>query len=243
MNLKLLCLPLLLGSFGLQAEIYKSVDEHGNAVFTDAPQAAQEANTETVIVPELNTMEAAPVPAYTPGAETEPGFKYTELGIKPSNDSTVRSNNGDVAVTLTLTPKLQKGHQINLYLDGKKLAGSSRYFQLSNVERGTHTLRAEVVDGDNKVLIQQSSTFHLQRATAPRPAHTANDDDEISILPIFDEMIGLLPGIGDGEEVSTGVQTRWPKDQLSHYEDANGNERVSMLQPIAPTWPQERMAK
>lgn len=238
MNIKLLCLPLLLGCFTLQAEIYKSTDADGNVSFSDAPSATTE--SEPVEIQTPNTIAPTSAPALTPQGEIKPDFRYTSLSISPANDSTIRSNNGNFSVTLTLTPALKTGHSLHFYFDGKKQAGSGTSYQFNNVDRGAHNLRAEVVDGDGKVLIQQSSTVHLQRATAQLNTPTPSDDDEISILPIFDEMVSALPWVGD-DTPSVGTQPVWPKDRLAHYEDANGNESVSMLQPTAPTWPQDRL--
>jgi hypothetical protein len=50
-------------------------------------------------------------------------------------------------------------------------AGEDATFALSNIDRGTHTLTAEVVDGNGSVVFTSNqSTFHLQRysiITAP----------------------------------------------------------------------------
>jgi hypothetical protein len=81
-----------------------------------------------------------------------------------------------------LQPRLQPGHRIRLLLDNAPTgsAQSNGVFALTNADRGTHTVAAQVVDDDGAVVFTGSSTtFHLQRHsvlnTPPRPSPAGNN--------------------------------------------------------------------
>jgi hypothetical protein len=50
-----------------------------------------------------------------------------------------------------------RGDQLALYMDGAQVSvGSSPQFELNNIDRGTHTLKASVVDNGGKAIISSS---------------------------------------------------------------------------------------
>jgi len=69
---------------------------------------------------------------------------------------------------------VEAGHRYRLYLDGRAVEGllQSGAVQLRNVGRGTHSLRAEVVDaGSGEVLAaSEPVTFHLLQPGRLSPA-------------------------------------------------------------------------
>lgn len=104
---------------------------------------------------------------------------YASLQIlRPHQDETIHDNNGRVPVALHLVPALQtaQGHRIQILLDGRPY-GSDRagtQFTLDNVDRGTHTLQAMVVDrAGDKLIASDSVTFHLWRASRLFPGRRA----------------------------------------------------------------------
>ncbi len=145
------------------AEIYRSIDENGNVVFTDKPSAG----AELIEVDELQTIQPPPVGdfEYTPPpAKPEP--KYTEVSItSPQDDMAIRDNGGNVTVSIMTKPALQGSDMLVLYLDGKEfLLGKSTTRSFSGLDRGSHQLRAVIKNAEGR--IQQSSTsvtFHLLR--------------------------------------------------------------------------------
>ncbi|NIP16311.1 MAG: DUF4124 domain-containing protein [Pseudomonadales bacterium] len=173
--------------------IYKTIDEDGNVVFTDTPPRA-DGPSETVTVSSPNSFDPAEAGTegstrqlwiVDPDAEDEtPGEVYAALTItSPEEDENIRENAGNVTVTVKLEPpNLQPGHRIRLLLDGSPTGGTSTtgLFALTNVDRGTHSLKAEVVDEAGKLIYAgPASTFHLQRYSvlnAPvRPANPINN--------------------------------------------------------------------
>ncbi len=181
--LALMLAMLLVGlSSGSEAasRIYKTVDENGNIIFTDIPPKEGQSG-EPVAVESPNTFQpAAPesreewiVDSEEADTDAEE-FNYNAVTItSPSNDQAVRENAGNVTVVAEVEPALQIGHHIRIVMDDTpEQAGPQTVFTLPNVDRGTHTLLAQVVDDAGKVLITSSPVvFHLQRvAAAPRPA-------------------------------------------------------------------------
>lgn len=163
------------------SRIYKTVDENGNVVFTDIPPKEGQSG-QAVAVEMPNTFQpAAPEsreewivdPADEEDAEAA-SFSYTSLSITaPGNDEAIRENAGNVNVVAEVNPELQIGHRVRILMDGKpEQAGAQTVFMLPNVDRGTHSVQAEIIDDSGKVLITSSpTTFTLQRvAAAPRPS-------------------------------------------------------------------------
>jgi len=145
--------------------VYKTVDEHGNVIYTDKP--SQEA--EKIQIDELKTIKNPYADKYiykpyTP--KKEPEKKYDSLSItSPADDEAIRSNTGDVTITIAVKPGLGSDDQLQLLLDGKQVAsGNGNRFALKNIDRGTHTVVVQVVDTDGKVIISSpSQQFHLLR--------------------------------------------------------------------------------
>lgn len=171
---RLLLLLLLLGPAGPGlAAVYKWVDEQGNVVYSDQPRPG----AEQVKVPPVSTYPAPPLPPRTAGADAPkaPAPAYTQVSIvQPSHDSTVRNNAGVVVISALLEPPLRSdlGHQIVLSMDGEPVGepGPTTAIQLSNVDRGTHTLQVSVVDDAGEVLASsEPSTFHMRRVSIQHP--------------------------------------------------------------------------
>ena len=95
---------------------------------------------------------------------------YETLRISaPAEDETVHNNEGNVAVAVELSPPLRiaAGERIVLLLDGAVVAsGSAQRFELTGIDRGTHSLRARVAAADGSAVAESATvTFHLWRAS------------------------------------------------------------------------------
>jgi hypothetical protein len=155
------------------AEIYKYTDANGNTVFTNQPP--QGTNAQEVTLPPVNTLQSPP-PQTMPGNDPQNGaaeqvYSVLEITNLP-NEEALRSNNGDLTVSVRIEPQLRIGDTLQLLLDGQpygnRVAGTQ--FTLSNVERGEHSLAVQAFSGDR--LIQQSPTvtLSLQRTSTNNPA-------------------------------------------------------------------------
>lgn len=165
MRTLLMLLALLAGS--TQAAVYTYVDANGNRVYTDQPHKGAE-RLQMPAAPSVNPAPAAPQRSVTiPAVKRPPAVRYQMLRILlPLPDTAVREENGELIVTVTSEPALQEGHRYRLLLDGNvaQEPGRSPVFALKNVDRGTHTLAAEIIDYDDYVIERTpAQPVHLQR--------------------------------------------------------------------------------
>ena len=147
------------------AEVYKRINPDGSVEFTGTPSSSED---EPVKLAPMSTFKATPTaPTRSSGSRPTPSLnKYTSLKItSPANDTTIRDNAGNLSINVSVSPSLGTGHQLVLLIDGSpKAEGRSGQFTLTNIDRGSHTLQARVIDAANKLLISsQTITIHLQR--------------------------------------------------------------------------------
>ncbi len=162
MKLNILLVLFLIQSTAVYAqnEVYKSVDEHGNTVFSDTPTT----DSEKIEVQDIQTVPALEnYPEYT--RPEKPVERYSTINIiSPDDDATIWNNVGSLAVTVKIDPQLLAPDKIVLYLDGKEYAsGTSAGFSLTGVDRGTHNLRASIKNALGDIIISSKVvTFHLR---------------------------------------------------------------------------------
>ena len=168
----------------LHAKIYKTVDEDGNTIFTDAPSAPEDG--EAVILKPFTPVEfKAPKPLSTPEQqdqeeETTAASAYEQLTItKPEDGATLRGN-GDITIKVKHTPALHKNHQLALFINGQPVGTpqTNPVFELKNVSRGEINLQVSIIDASgNTVETAQSTVFvfrpmirrNLDNIPIPRP--------------------------------------------------------------------------
>ncbi len=169
--LLVLCfIPLIAG-----AAIYRSVDKDGNVVFSDQPQPG----AKQLKLPPIPTFKA-PVPDQSvDGAKKAPAkAAYAHFSIaQPADNATIRSNTGTVQVHLSLKPNLHPGDHIALKVDGQPQGGDITTTQVTfqNLNRGTHTVQAQVVNAQGDVVISTAVvTFYLHRASRLLPSRSSS---------------------------------------------------------------------
>ena len=158
---------MLLASPSLFAgEVYRVVDEDGQVTFTDSPAVNTQA--EAINLPAINIAIAPPVRT-NEGDDEAP---YTSARItQPLNNATIPPGQTTLAVELALEPTLQKGHLVQLYVDGRPqgAASTSTTFSVSNLNRGAHNVHIEVLSADKKRHTKtERVTFHVKRHSANR---------------------------------------------------------------------------
>lgn len=170
-------LLLVLLSLPAAAEVYRLVDKDGNITYTDQPQA--DAQVAPVVLPHLNKMKAT-VPVQEPqsdvpdtiesadGTEAEPPFAgYTRAVIlAPKNNEVIPNQQRNIIIQLSVEPQLQTGHRVQFWLDGKAQGApvSATSYQMNDLERGTHSLGAQILNDQGRVVISAGSVeVHIQR--------------------------------------------------------------------------------
>ncbi|MDP3845769.1 MAG: DUF4124 domain-containing protein [Pseudomonas sp.] len=168
----LACLLLAL-SLPAAAEIYSYTDANGNKVFTNEPP--QGSNAELVQLPPTNSVAAQPTTTNnnaTPNSSsTDAPFSVLQLTNLPT-DEAMRANNGTFSVGVNSVPHLAASQQVQLVLDGQPYGAvsSNPPLQLSNIERGDHTLAVQVLSGGRVVQQSDAVTFSVQRVNTSSPA-------------------------------------------------------------------------
>ncbi|MCO6059751.1 DUF4124 domain-containing protein [Pseudomonas sp. MOB-449] len=168
--------PLLAGlllvlALPAAAQIYKYTDANGNTVFTNQPPDG--AASEKIELPPTNAVQAQPpsAPASAADDAAQPAtYQLLELTDIPDDES-LRANNGTFSVGVKLEPRLQPGHQLRLRLDGQPYGTPSNVprLQLTNIDRGEHSLAVDVLAGTRVVQSSAAISFTIQRVHLGTP--------------------------------------------------------------------------
>lgn len=156
----------------LLADAYRYVDpKTGETVFTDKPPANQKSDPIKLESPTISTpYPTTPQETTTEASANKPGGTGTAFSLtilSPENEENIRANDGKVIVTAKSPHPLggRKGFLIRFILDGNPVSVSQSFSKtLTNLDRGTHTISAELISKTGKVLASaQPHRFHVQR--------------------------------------------------------------------------------
>jgi len=159
-------LTLISAGSPLFAEIYSWTDEHGNIVYGDQPDKKDKAEAVELNEPTVLNFPAVDTSKLDEEEEVEEEYSYQSIVItSPQDEGTIRENNGNVQVQLDIQPQLFDGHSVHIYLDGSaKASAAKNTVMLKNVDRGSHTVSAKIIDAEGEVLLEsESNSFHLHR--------------------------------------------------------------------------------
>lgn len=167
------CLPgLLLGAllalFTAQAmatEIYKSYDENGNVVFSDQPPSPE---AEPIDLPEVNVVTSTPAnprPVGNNDPDSGPGLPLALQMLTPADEETFWGTGQDLEVSFEVQPEMRPGMRIAIYIDDEREALiSSTRTTIRAIDRGTHSIRAELLDSRGNVLDEvRPRTFFMKQ--------------------------------------------------------------------------------
>jgi hypothetical protein len=155
--------------------VWKWVDERGVTHYSDRPMPG--ATQVDLQVPGRSSDTPPEYVDYSSSSSQKPtsaGPRYRSFEIsKPANDETFINVGGTVPVSLTIEPALQPGHTVQLHLDGQLAnasASGALNYSLQDVPRGTHTLRAVIVNRDGKQVQASSAVqFHVRQTSIANP--------------------------------------------------------------------------
>lgn len=162
---------LALVATGAQAQVYKSVDEHGNVTYTDEASSGGEP-VDVKPVTTVTLPKAEQVKAFEERQKKEEGSKqkasarYSRVAFNsPENDSAFHSGSGDMTFAVSSQPALRPGDLFEVSLDGQPIGqNASGQFPISNVFRGTHNASVRIVDKDGSIVQEgQTITFTIHR--------------------------------------------------------------------------------
>ncbi len=149
------------------AAVYKTVDEDGNVTFTDSKLSNE--NAEEIKLKPITQIPPASVKnnysnSQSKGNKTD-GNRYNKIKIiEPANNATIRGN-GNVVVRISLSPELSYSHRVRVLMNGQPVDKPERSLNvhIPNIERGTHRIKAEVIDQKGKIVKSTESTFYVHR--------------------------------------------------------------------------------
>jgi hypothetical protein len=160
----------------VKKELWKWTDANGVVHYSDVPGPG--AVRVDLVVP-----AAQPGPAATPApsaaaAPAKPaaaaGTTYTSLEIwEPENGASFFGADANVNVRMRSDPAVSADDSLLLYLDGKLVEGpvNSLDYTLTNLERGAHSVAAQILDSKGKEKIRsQPVVFHIKQVSVIPPA-------------------------------------------------------------------------
>lgn len=160
-----------------RAEIYKWVDKEGITHFSDREQLGAEKVSlppvQTYSAPKKETVVKTEVSNTVANKDEQPSVSVNyQLSITaPYDKDTFRSELGEVTVEVDLSPELQDGHKIRILVDNMaKAEEASLKFILQGIERGEHTLQAQLISSSGQTVASSGKiTFYMQRPRVIKP--------------------------------------------------------------------------
>jgi hypothetical protein len=159
--LTLTVLFLALAAMPLTAEVYKVIDEDGNVTFTDRPpgDGSKPMELQPISVVEAPVYELKPKPA-AEGEDGEPLSLRTLRGmyrdfviVAPQSEESIWHPDAPITVAWSTGTPLQTGMKANVSVDGKLQANTTdRVVPVANLERGEHTVTAELTNERNQTV-------------------------------------------------------------------------------------------
>lgn len=158
-----LMMVLLAGNVSA-SEIYKSYDENGNVVYSDQPPTP---DAEPIDLPEVNIVTSVPAnPRPVNRSGDDDGQTPLALQmLSPNNEETFWGTSQNLEVSFDVQPEMRQGLQIAIYIDDSREAviRTSRT-TIKSIDRGTHTVRAELLDSRGNVLDEVGPrTFYMKQ--------------------------------------------------------------------------------
>ncbi|MCC1495791.1 DUF4124 domain-containing protein [Alcanivorax sp. 1008] len=139
--------------------IYRTVDDQGRPVFTDAPGSGRPA--QEVQIREQNTIPMVVPRAAAPAEEkTKAPVRYELAITSPKSEETLH-NPESMTVAVSVTPEPSKGHVLRLLNNGEEVA-----MVIEWPERGEHRLVAQVLGQEGEVLAESAEVVvYVQRVS------------------------------------------------------------------------------
>lgn len=161
MHLRNLFLILLLSVTTLAyGEIFKTIDENGNVVYTNTPRPDQK--VEKVDLPPINEQPAIKAKPYHKKSKAQ--AQNYEIGIiQPLHDEVFFT--GELTVKVITRPSIPGAMKVALFMNGEPAKiGPAGDFKLTELHRGSYKLQAIIIDKQGNTVSQSNSpTIHIKK--------------------------------------------------------------------------------
>jgi hypothetical protein len=189
------------------AGVYKWIAPDGSVVYTDQPLKGAKRLAVPAWYPPPPPPVAPPIRGPIVPAMPEPHIGYADISVeKPSAGQYVREEGEGIKVAVQVKPRLhvKRGHRIQLLLDGEVRGNAlpATTQRITDVDRGPHSVAAQVVAPDGNVLIQSPPVnFFYQRPThaftapsfTPTYQHPVRAAPKAPRMPIFPRTFNVPP--------------------------------------------------
>ncbi len=155
-------LPVLSNS-----EVFTWINKEGIREYGDEPPK----NATKAELPAIQSMTKEAFSRTKPSSDSPtkaemdfPGYDRL-LIVSPKQNHTIQSGSaGYLQVELALTPSLEPGHEITLFLNGKPVKTASQLqFTLDNLNRGSYLVHAHIKHQGTLLINTEKRRFHVQR--------------------------------------------------------------------------------
>ncbi len=167
----ILALLGLIAAAAATADVWRWVDENGVVHFSDTPvEGAEQIDVAGSTRTTGSRVFTPPADAGDDGEDEQPAeetpFRYESFSItSPAAEETLWNIEGVLDVSMSLSPPLQRGHQVRVYFDGSlRETTSGTRVTITEVWRGVHNIQAEVLDATGQLMIRTPPTrFYVQQ--------------------------------------------------------------------------------
>jgi hypothetical protein len=174
---QVMLLIMLITSFSASAAIYQWTDEQGITHFSDSEnKSAQATEVEVELTPpSITSLTQASAKSNTHISTSEnphdPDKQLTVSITSPSDQATVRNNNGEIQVSAALNTALLYSQKFRLLIDGHTAAEQiDNAFKVEQIPPGSHTLQLQVINNLGKVIASSEIiTVYLHRFQLRKP--------------------------------------------------------------------------
>ncbi len=175
MRILLILAGLALPLVAAPQEIYRWVDKDGIVHYSDQPGAA-DAQLITVIEPNAydesdGTDDNSLAPSGDEPEDVPAASAYESLTIvQPTPDQVFFGSDATVTATAELGGTLRSDHSVVFFVNGNRRPANGLTLELPGLQRGSHFLRATVLDRNGEpVISSQQITFHVRQASTQNP--------------------------------------------------------------------------
>jgi hypothetical protein len=163
-------------SVALATTVYKWVDENGVVHYSDQPHP----NAQKLQIEGVQTYSSKSAAVRAPAeseTQAEAASSYRGCAIAQPLDQQNLVNAQSVFIRVQTDPVIRRGDQVFISMDGQVLNGglaTGMSFNVSPLERGSHTVQAQVKDTNGQTLCQTPAvTFYVQQPNLFSPGVNA----------------------------------------------------------------------
>ncbi len=158
-----LLIILCISTTTLEAQdVYKTIDENGNVIYTDEPPDLE---AQPLDLPPLNISDPIPIRSYSNTQKNSRTQKKVDFKIlSPTHDQSIWGTGATLAVSFSMDIDFTQGLEIKVLIDGvEKAKQHSQSFSIANINRGEHQVSAQLIDSQGTVISSTASVTFFMR--------------------------------------------------------------------------------